>query len=193
MPIKIPKPFPRRKSSGNALEELTNPPQPSFRDFERPDSKSFDGGNTLKRMSQVRPLSAGHNLENSLYIDGSNPNLSNRGGTNNSSSSAGHDNSSASARFSSSSTLPSSTDVPLDDKPLPNPQGPRKAPAPPIPASHPLSLKAGGRTFSFGRKKPQSPSSASPITQPAQVYGHSQEPAFRTRERALTESSYASN
>ncbi|KAL9641025.1 MAG: hypothetical protein Q9204_000378 [Flavoplaca sp. TL-2023a] len=211
MPIKIPKPFPRRKSSGNALEELTNPPQPSFRVFERPDSKSFDGGNTLKRMSQGRPLSAGHNLENSLYIDGSNPNLSNRyvlhspptvprlidasgsGGTNNSSSSAGHDNSSASARFSSSSTLPSSTDVPLDDKPLPNPQGPRKAPAPPIPASHPLSLRAGGRTFSFGRKKPQSPSSASPITQPAQVYGHSQEPAFHTRERALTESSYASN
>ncbi|KAI4285929.1 MAG: hypothetical protein L6R38_000294 [Xanthoria sp. 2 TBL-2021] len=195
MPIKIPKPFPRRKSSGNALEELTNPPQPSFRVFERPDSKSFDSGTTLKRMSQGRPLSAGHNLENSLYIEGSNPNLSNRGsgGTNNSTSSAGHDNSSASARFSSSSTRPSSTDVPLDDKPLPNPQNLRKVPAPPIPASHPLSLKAGGRTFSFGRKKLHSPSSASPITQPPQVYGHSQEPAFHSRERALTESSYASN
>ncbi|KAI4261980.1 MAG: hypothetical protein L6R42_002838 [Xanthoria sp. 1 TBL-2021] len=195
MPIKIPKPFPRRKSSGNALEELTNPPQPSFRVFERPDSKSFDSGTTFKRMSQGRPLSAGPNLENSLYIEGSNPNLSNRGsgGTNNSSSSAGHDNSSASARFSSSSTLPSSTDVPLDDRPLPNPQDLRKVPAPPIPASHPLSLKAGGRTFSFGRKKPHSPSSASPITQPPQVYRHSQEPAFHSRERALTESSYASS
>ncbi|KAL8999278.1 MAG: hypothetical protein Q9169_001823 [Polycauliona sp. 2 TL-2023] len=193
MPIKIPKPFPRRKSSGNALEELTNPPQPSFRVFDRPGVTSFDGGNTLKRMSQGRPLSAGHSLENSLYIEGSNPTLSNRGGTNNSSSSAGHDNSSASARFSSSSTLPSSTDVPLDDKPLPNPHDPRKVPAPPIPASHPLSLKAGGRTFSFGRKKPHSPSSASPITQPPQAYGHSQEPAFYSRERAFTESSYASN
>ncbi|KAL8854220.1 MAG: hypothetical protein Q9221_000934 [Calogaya cf. arnoldii] len=193
MPIKIPKPFPRRKSSGNALEELTNPPQPSFRVFERPDSKSFDGANTLKRMSHGRPLSEGQNLENSLYIDGTNPNFSSRGGTNNSSSSAGHDNSSASARFSSSSTLPSSTDTPLDDKPLPNPQDLRKVPAPPIPASHPLSLRAGGRTFSFGRKKPHSPSSASPITQPPQVYGHSQEPAFHSRERAFTESSYASN
>ncbi|CAO1596529.1 hypothetical protein XANCAGTX0491_000369 [Xanthoria calcicola] len=195
MPIKIPKPFPRRKSSGNALEELTNPPQPSFRVFERPDSKSFDNGSTLKRMSQGRPLSAGHNLENTVHVEGSNPNPSNRGsgGTNNSSSSAGHDNSSASARFSSSSTLPSSTDVPLDDKPLPNPQDLQKVPAPPIPASHPLSLKAGGRTFSFGRKKPHSPASASPITQPPQVYGHSQEPAFHSRERALTESSYASN
>ncbi|KAL8914578.1 MAG: hypothetical protein Q9171_000759 [Xanthocarpia ochracea] len=209
MPIKLT--FPRRKSSGNALEELTNPPQPSFRVFERPDRKSFDGGKTLKRMSQGRPLSAGHDLENSLYIDGSNPNFSNRyiispppatpsltdasgsGGTNNSSSSAGHDNSSSSARFSSSSTLPSSTDLPLDDKPLPNAPDPRKVPAPPIPASHPLSLRAGGRTFSFGRKKPQSPSSASPITQPPQVYGHSQEPALPSRERALTESSYASN
>ncbi|KAL8820508.1 MAG: hypothetical protein Q9223_001278 [Gallowayella weberi] len=211
MPIKIPKPFPRRKSSGNALEELTNPPQPSFRVFERPDRKSFDGGSTLKRMSQGRPLSAGHNLENSLYIDGSNPNFNNRylttsdpampvltdesgsGGTNNSASSTGHDNSSASARFSSSSTLPSSTDVPLDEKPLPNPQDSRKVPAPPIPASHPLSLRTGGRTFSFGRKKTASPASASPITQPPQVYGLSQGPALPSRERALTESSYASN
>lgn len=78
MPIKIPKPFPRRKSSGNALEELTNPPQPSFRVFERPDSKSFDNGSTLKRMSQGRPLSAGHNLENTVHVEGSNPNPSNR-------------------------------------------------------------------------------------------------------------------
>ncbi|KAL8789842.1 MAG: hypothetical protein Q9213_000910 [Squamulea squamosa] len=115
------------------------------------------------------------------------------GGTDNSASSAGHDNSSASARFSSSSTLPSSTDVPLDDKPLPVPHESRKVPAVPIPASHPLSVKAGGRTFSFGRKKPQSPSSASPITQPPQAYRQSQELAFTSRERAFTESSYASN
>ncbi|KAI4158749.1 MAG: hypothetical protein L6R39_000486 [Caloplaca ligustica] len=190
MPIKLPKAFPRRKSSGHALEELTNPPEPSFRVFERPDRKSFDGGNTLKRMSQGRPLSAGHNL----YADAGNPNLNNRGsgGTNNSSSSGGHDNSSSSARFSSSSTLPSSTDIPLDDKSLPNPHDPHKIPTPPIPATHPLSLRAGGRTFSFGRKKPSSPSSASPITQPPQIYSHAQEPVFHGRERALTESSYAS-
>ncbi|KAL9605113.1 MAG: hypothetical protein Q9219_000047 [cf. Caloplaca sp. 3 TL-2023] len=210
MPIKLPKAFPRRKSSGNALEELTNPPEPSFRVFERPDRKSFDGGHTLKRMSQGRPLSAGHNLSSTLYTDGANSGLSNRyassglvtssmlipvsgsGGTNNSSNSGGHDNSSSSARFSSSSTLPSSTDIPLDDKPLPSPHDTHRIPAPPVPASHPLSLRAGGRAFSFGRRKAQSPSSASPITQPPQVYGLSQEPALQGRGRALTESSFAS-
>lgn len=75
--IKLPKGFTRRKSSGNALEELANPSQPqSFRVFERTGSKSFDGGNTLKRMSQGRPLSAGgHGVENQ-FVDartGSNP------------------------------------------------------------------------------------------------------------------------
>lgn len=114
------------------------------------------------------------------------------GGTNNSSSSGGHDNSSSSARYSSSSTLPSSTDIPLDEKPLPTPQDVHRIPAPPVPATHPLSLRAGGRTFSFGRRKPQSPSSASPITQPPQVYSHTQEPGIQGRERALTESSFAS-
>ncbi|KAL8709103.1 MAG: hypothetical protein Q9220_006124 [cf. Caloplaca sp. 1 TL-2023] len=195
MPIKLPKAFPRRKSSGNALEELTNPPEPSFRVFERPDRKSFDGGNALKRMSQGRPLSAGHNLENSHYLDGRHPTFSNRGsgGTNKSSSSGGQDNSSASVRFSSSSTLPSSTDVLLEDKPLPKPHDSHKVPAPPIPATHPLTLRAGGRAFSFGRKKANSPSSASPITQPPQVYGQFQDAPRHGRERALTESSYASN
>ena len=68
MPIKLPKGFPRRKASGNALEELPNPPEPSFRVFERPGSKSFDGGETLKRMSLGRPLSAGHSLEDNLFV-----------------------------------------------------------------------------------------------------------------------------
>ncbi|KAL8642711.1 MAG: hypothetical protein Q9228_000641 [Teloschistes exilis] len=194
MPIKLPKPFPRRKSSGNALEELTNPPtEPSFRVFNRVDHrKSFDGGNSLKRMSQARPLSAGHNLENTLYLDTHNANFSNRGsnGTNNSSSSGGQDKSSG--RLSSSSTLPSSTDVPLDDKVLPNPPESRRVPAPPAPASHALNFKVGGRAFSFGRGKPQSPSSASPIAQPPQAYGHSRDLETHGRERALTESSYAS-
>ena len=60
MPIKIPKGFQRRKSAGNDLDELPTPPEPSFKVFERPQStKSFDGGNNLKRMSVARPLSAG--------------------------------------------------------------------------------------------------------------------------------------
>lgn len=78
MPIKLPKSLGRRKSSGNALEELQNPPEPSFRVFERPNNKSFDGGNSLKRMSQARPLSAGH-LDGDIYVDDkSNINPSNR-------------------------------------------------------------------------------------------------------------------
>jgi hypothetical protein len=51
MPIKLPKGFQRRKSSGPALEEIPNPPEPSFRVFERPHNagKSFDGGHVLRR------------------------------------------------------------------------------------------------------------------------------------------------
>ena len=51
MPIKLPKGFQRRKSSGPALEEISNPPEPSFRVFERPQnaSKSFDGGHVLRK------------------------------------------------------------------------------------------------------------------------------------------------
>lgn len=73
MPIKLPKGFQRRKSSGNALDELPNPPEPSFRVFERPQgTKSFDGGNNYnnyKRLSLGRPLSAGQFAEEHLYVD----------------------------------------------------------------------------------------------------------------------------
>ncbi|MCJ1261375.1 hypothetical protein MMC22_001239 [Lobaria immixta] len=192
--IKLPKGFTRRKSSGNALEELTNPPEPSFRVFERPGSKSLDGGNTLKRMSQGRPLSAGPHLDDNIFVDSpKGPNLNNRGsgGTNNSTSSGGHnDNSSSSARFSSSSTLPSSTDAPLDDKPLPNPMDSRKIPIPPIPEPHTLSLRAAGRSFSFGRKKAPHPLPSSPRLTPSPHTAP--EPSNVKRERAMTESSYAS-
>lgn len=74
MPIKLPKGFQRRKSSGNALEELPNPPEPSFRVFERPQGrKSFDGANTYnnyKRMSLARPLSEGQFGEDHRFVDG---------------------------------------------------------------------------------------------------------------------------
>jgi hypothetical protein len=55
MPIKLPKGFTRRKSAGNALEEIEAPPQSSFRVFERPsvDRKSVSEGNLLsKRFSE---------------------------------------------------------------------------------------------------------------------------------------------
>jgi len=53
MPNKILRGFQRRKSSGNALEEVKNPPETSFRVFERPvrEGKSFDGGHTLKKVA----------------------------------------------------------------------------------------------------------------------------------------------
>lgn len=65
MPIKIPKGFARRKSSGNVLGEVENPPEPSFRVIERSElaSKSFDAGLGLKRRSLARPLSAGPDLD----------------------------------------------------------------------------------------------------------------------------------
>jgi hypothetical protein len=208
MPIKLPKTFPRRKSSGNALEEVENPPEPSFRVFERPAHKSFDGGNSLKRMSRARPMSAGFPSDENIYSDRPNVNPNNRyamnilalmtsaliqprgsGGTNNSTSSK-YDNSSSSARYSSTSTLPSSTDIPLDDGSSPHPKDSDNIPIPAIPNSSPLSFRAGGRTFSFGRKKAQTSSDTAPPP-PQHV---SDSPAYTpaTRERALTESSYAS-
>ena len=112
------------------------------------------------------------------------------GGTNNSSSSGGqNDNSSASARFSSSSTLPSSTDASLDDKPLPNPRGSHDSSMPPVPESNHQTWRNKSRTFSFGRRRTDLPASAS---QPDPVPAISEEFKHVGRERALTESSYAS-
>ena len=59
MPLRLSKVIQRRKSSGNALEDFVGSPEPSFRVYERPTSRSFDGGNSTKRTSQGRPMSAG--------------------------------------------------------------------------------------------------------------------------------------
>ncbi|KAL9127001.1 MAG: hypothetical protein Q9217_004036 [Psora testacea] len=193
MPIKLPKSFPRRKASGNALEDVSSPAEPSFRVLERPASNSFDGSDTLRRMSQGRQLSVNHsrfNLESTAGNNNLNVNNRGSGGTNNSTSSGGHDNSSSSARFSSSSTLPSSADIPLDDRPAPNPKDPRTMPAPPVPESTGISsLRAAGRAFSFGRKKAEN---SVPPPRPVVDHAESDGPVPYTRERAHTESSYAS-
>jgi hypothetical protein len=57
MPIKFSKGFIRRKSSGNVLEEVDNPPEPSFRVFERHPgrTKSFDGSTVLNNAAVNRP------------------------------------------------------------------------------------------------------------------------------------------
>ena len=114
--------------------------------------------------------------------------------TNHSASSGGqNDNSSASARFSSSSTRPSSTDAPLDDRPPPLPKDLHHRPVPPIPEPAQFSFRSSARTFSFGRKKPQPPSTtSSPTSRSALPPGRSQTYNGVTRERALTESSYTS-
>ncbi len=115
------------------------------------------------------------------------------GGTHDSASSGGHnDNSSSSARFSSTSTLPSSTDMPLDENPCSSSNGPYNLPAPPIPETHHSALKAAGRAFSFGRKKVESTTGPSQPPQAALDHAQSEPYANYIRPRAMTESSYAS-
>ncbi|KAL6716336.1 hypothetical protein ACLMJK_005902 [Lecanora helva] len=197
MPIKLPKGLQKRRSSGNALDELPNPPEPSFRVFERPEegAKSFDGGYNAKRTSHGRPLSAGQFQEDRIFVDGRpniNPNNRGSGGTNNSTSSRGHnDTSSSSARFSSTSTLPSSTDIALDENTYANAQTSYDKPAPPIPESTHSALKAAGRAFSFGRKKAEAASIAPLSSRPGVEHAQSESSRFN-RPRAMTESSYAS-
>lgn len=55
MPIKLPKGFTRRKSSGNVLDDVDGQPQSSFRVFERPGTQQrsmTDGGPLTNRMSE---------------------------------------------------------------------------------------------------------------------------------------------
>ena len=113
------------------------------------------------------------------------------GGTNNSRSSGGHhDNSSSSARFSSTSTLPSSTDLPLDENSYSNGKDSYDIQAPPIPEHH-SALKAAGRAFSFGRKKAEVVSVPSPASR-SQVEQAQPDTHGFSRPRAMTESSHAS-
>lgn len=147
-------------------------------------------------MSLARPLSAGQSIEDHLFVDGRTRNApQNRGsgGTHNSASSGGHnDNSSSEARFSSTSTLPSSADVILDDRSSPNSKDSYNIPVPPNPESNSLSLRAAGRAFSFGRKRAESPSVLVPGPRP--VVEHAKSDGYKSfnRPRAMTESSYTS-
>lgn len=63
--------FPTTKVCWKCPRGAPNPPEPSFRVFERPQgTKSFDGGNNLKRMSLGRPLSAGQFGDEFRLADG---------------------------------------------------------------------------------------------------------------------------
>jgi len=216
MPIKLPKGFSRRKSSATALEEVANPPQPSFRVFERPTggSKSFDGGIALKRMSQGRPLSSPSCLadENLFDDERDDSDPSHRlvgdddsswrarltygrgsGGTHHSSSTGVvYDTSSSSARFSSTSTLPSSTDATPDEPQPARSKALPDIPPPAMPDSQPaFSVRAAGRAFSFGRKALQA-SGAGSTSKSGTTQMEPRSSTATTRERGMTESSFAS-
>lgn len=165
MPIKLPKGFSRRKSSGNALDEVEAPAPSSFRVFERPtgERRSFNDGSLLSRKLS-EPLSedpenifAGSEklLPKNRYGQSDDLGFSqNRlivyrgsGGTDQSGFTGGMYESSSSVRFSSSSTCPSSTEVPAtDDSQSPHSRGLYDIPVPPLTSA----LRAAGRTFSFG-------------------------------------------
>ncbi|KIW25849.1 hypothetical protein, variant 2 [Cladophialophora immunda] len=179
MPIKLPKGFQRRKSSGHALDEVRNPPgeASSFRVLERPASKgkSFDGGRHLKMASVggaplPPPKDQYDHEEVDLFAVGR-PDASNRGsgGTERSHSTAPNDSAASSARLSTSSTNPSSIDT-RSDKNVQGGAGARPfndIPAPPPATTRPGFLRSPVRTFSFGvvkgsRASPTSPSGALP-------------------------------
>ncbi|KAJ5242476.1 uncharacterized protein N7469_000803 [Penicillium citrinum] len=162
MPIKLPKSFQRRKSSGNILEEVETHPQSSFRVFERPgpNRSMTDGAPLTKRMSEGNAVPsmiedqenifAGTNqsLDKSRY-EHTHPrpwNYSLRKRLTRSHYSGVTYESSTSTRLSSSSTLPSSTEIPSEEAASPHSR------LHDIPVPPPLSgaLRAAGRTFSFG-------------------------------------------
>lgn len=158
MPMKLPKSFTRRKSSGNVLEEDVEPPhQSSFRVFERPGphrsmtdgavlTKPLSEGNTVPSMEDSDNIFVERQrpLDKSRYDRPSTMDSLRRRLTGNHDS--GNYESSTSTRLSSSSTLPSSTEVPLPDETLSPHSRIHDVPAPPLTSA----LRAAGRTFSFG-------------------------------------------
>lgn len=188
---KFPKAFGRRKSNGNAFEDVPDVPagESTFKVFERPDrlgegSKSFDGGVKFAKVmngSTSRPKTS-HLEDDNMFA-----NMGNRGsGASNTHTASSTDNSS---RLSAASTAPSSTDVSgreewrsPHDKPFSD------IPVPPMPKSaSTFSLKNAGRTLSWGRNKATPPSPPKEETSPT----IEEEPA-NNRARAMTTSSYAS-
>ncbi|KAL2416413.1 hypothetical protein ABEF95_004012 [Exophiala dermatitidis] len=163
MPIKLPKGFQRRKSSGNALDEVHNPPDShsSFRVLDRPANKgpSFDGGIHMRMASAgaPRPPPKGHgDHEEEDLFSGVRQDVGNRGsgGTERSLSTAPYDSGASSTRLSISSTNPSSVDTRSDQ----NVQGTTQKttndlPVPPSSSAKPHFLRSPGRTFSFGITK----------------------------------------
>jgi hypothetical protein len=217
MPIKLPKGFQRRKSSGNALEEVQNPPgQSTFRVFERPGTggKSFDAGQNLRSSTESKPLPP---TKRSLEEDDdlfsvqkaetanryglrsiSSPALANKssgsGGTDNSASTAPYDSASISTRMSYASTNPSSTSIRSVQKSTNSTERPYDdIPVPPTPKQRPGFLRGASRGFSFGNKSQHDSNNtpAPPVPPPHTNYNEQPLPDLpdHGRDRSVTESS----
>ncbi|OGM42840.1 hypothetical protein ABOM_009428 [Aspergillus bombycis] len=154
MPIKLPKGFARRKSSGNALEEGENPPQ-SFRVFERPsvDKKSYSEGNLLaKRLSDGQRFYPTAEDSDNIFAEVDSPSQRSPGGL--------HERP-KSARFHSATHRltdgPNPSDIPASHS-----RNLYDIPIPPISGA----LRAAGRTFSFGGRfsKASAPTPPQPST-----------------------------
>ncbi|KAL2866778.1 uncharacterized protein BJX67DRAFT_372450 [Aspergillus lucknowensis] len=140
MPIKLPKGFARRKSSGNALEEVENPPQSSFRVFERPSAerKSFSDGNFVtQRPGDGRPSYSPQEEDDNIFAGSNGPPFRNLTG--------GNSFDGPPARFSSSTRRSTDQQTQFDAQ-SPHSRNLHDIPAPPFSNA----LRAAGRTFSFG-------------------------------------------
>ncbi|KKK15513.1 hypothetical protein P175DRAFT_0441323 [Aspergillus ochraceoroseus IBT 24754] len=169
MPIKLPKGFARRKSSGNALEESENPPQPSFRVFERPsvERKSFSDGNLASQKLGEGPQSHSPPDDDNIFAASGGPPVRNLIG-------GAYETPPPNGRFSSSARR--STDGPTQfDSQSPHSRNLHDIPLPPFSGA----LRAAGRTFSFGGRFSKA------ATAPAPPQPSSPDPA---RHRALTSS-----
>ncbi|KAM3066835.1 hypothetical protein ACMFMG_006984 [Clarireedia jacksonii] len=189
---KFPKNFGRRKSAANALESPSESSvEHSFKVFERPQqgghtaNPSFDGGVKFARTTG----SADSQKEDNIF-DGMKVNTFNRGsGASNSNTASTTDNSS---RLSAASTAPSSMDTPgYEEWKSPHDRPLSDIPLPPVPKSSAgFSLKAAGRTLSWGKGKPATPSPSKLLDEPPSPTTRDEAPFGRNR--AVTASSYAS-
>ncbi|KAJ5658153.1 uncharacterized protein N7484_001802 [Penicillium longicatenatum] len=144
MPIKLPKSFARRKSSGNILEDVEAQPQSSFRVFERPSAERSmsDGAPLSKRFSEGNVVPSALEDSDNIFAGTEQPLGKIRGATNYESS--------TSTRLSSSSTQPSSTEIASPEDASPHSRM-HDIPVPPPIAAGGLRA-AAGRTFSFGAR-----------------------------------------
>ncbi|RMD44361.1 hypothetical protein DV735_g858, partial [Chaetothyriales sp. CBS 134920] len=203
MPIKLPKGFQRRKSSGNALEEISNAsaagPGSSFRVIERPALNKSHDGNLAIRTATSSGLDSLDNGPDDLFsvtrpdagdrYDSHVPSrqaaaadLNRSSARTETSNTPSQHPSGASSSRRSTSTNPSSIDS-LSD-PYGQQHQVKAVPAPPPPSARPGFLRNSTHTFSL--TKSLRPAKAAVDTGPVRVIPPTTD---STRSRALTTSS----